>query len=191
EALIVESKKDGTSADGANDRIKSLVQALDALKKAEANQTLQVRIVERRKQVGSGKASSTEVAKAREEVAKLKANLKATIDQLSKAQARLRELGEEPGEQPLLGWHGSPKDPRIELRAVGIANPLRVRTVKPSVDPRIEVKVGKPVEIRSVRPSVELKPEIQVRRLETRTVEGKAVDSDRLKLLEKRLKDLQ
>jgi beta-lactamase regulating signal transducer with metallopeptidase domain len=122
--LIAESKKGGSPKDSAKQRTAALEQALEALKKAgtlddntvhlrlhDDDKTVHVRLlndvahlVRDQKKDGPGGDRSEEVARTRKEIAKLKVDLKTTMAQLDKAQARLRELGEDPGEIPSLGW---------------------------------------------------------------------------------------
>jgi beta-lactamase regulating signal transducer with metallopeptidase domain len=187
ETLIAKSKRDATATDAAKDRIKGLHQALDALKRAghpvgsktihggvlpepKDGQTLNVRVIERVQKDGPAGKNSAEVAQARREISKLKEHLKATMDQLIKAQAKLTELGEDSGEKPVLEWRLSQKNPRIELKTYTVTRPLQHTRLVPSMG---------------------LNPQIEVRRVEERTRALKPADSERLELLEKRMKALQ
>src|SRR5262249_13196685 len=113
---------------------------------------------------------SADIIKARQELDNLKVTLKETLGRLMKAQARLRELGADPGEQPVLEWRLVQKDPNVLLKRYTISKPVQALTAKLSP---------------------QSKPQIELGGVERRTLAGKAVDPDRLKLLEKRLKDLQ
>ncbi len=112
ETLIADSKKGANPTDAGKERIAALEQALEALRKAGVHDggTLHLRLLTedfrplRDQKEGTGVERSAEVARTRKEIAKLKDNLKSTVEQLKKAQVKLRELGEDPGEIPVLGW---------------------------------------------------------------------------------------
>jgi beta-lactamase regulating signal transducer with metallopeptidase domain len=129
-ARIAELKEKG----GSTDVVKELVDALNALEKASkaaggftihadaANpsnvKTARVRYVARLQEDGAGGDKSAAVAKTREEISRLQSNLKTTVAQLERAQTRLRELGEDPGDVPRLAWHRSLPNTAVEKRFV-------------------------------------------------------------------------
>jgi beta-lactamase regulating signal transducer with metallopeptidase domain len=130
---------------------KVLKQALEALKKhgpttktmrvrrvvpgnPAVAQTVRLRRVEPAKKDDPA-AKSPEGQKAQAEIAKLKADLNATLDQLRHAQAKLRELGEDPGDAPFLTWRRDAKGAQVQAKAFTFVRPVeagvRTTTVRP------------------------------------------------------------
>ena len=215
-AEIAELKVGG----GSPEQVKALVGALQAIKEAGKSRTsvmirdgkgddhqlrtARVRYLGKVHQDGAGK-TSTDAEKIRQEIAKLKVALKASVGELLNAQARLRELGEDPGEAPIVAWSRSNANTRFETRTVVVkkddrqpVKPEKVetRTVVVKKDDRQPVKPEK-VETRTVVVKKDdrqpVKPE-QVRVLAAVRPDmtaGPTADRQRLERLEGKLRALQ
>jgi beta-lactamase regulating signal transducer with metallopeptidase domain len=182
EAKIAALKEKGEMTDAAKEQVKALAQALDALKKAHksaATVTIhgdaskpvdkaiaRVRVVSKVQTAGAGGEKSAEVAKTREEISKLQVSLKMTLGQLIKAQTKLRELGEDPGDTPSVTWNRSGKNFTLKKRII------ETKDINAA-------KIVKPVQVREFTIARPVKPP------------APAADQQRLEQLEKRLKALQ
>ncbi len=182
EALVAGLRKGENPGKASEARIKALKEVIGTIEKAptgrviigigahdgtKEDQKVSSRAVARMKLDVPAGAKSADVEKTRQEIAGLKRDLKVTMGRLVQAQAKLRELGEEPGEQPVVEWRVAQKKPKVELRIVKQA--LSKTDLKP----------------------VKVNPKIDVKRVETKNEFRKPTDSDRLLSLEKRLKELQ
>jgi bla regulator protein blaR1 len=183
QAKIAALKEKGESTDAAKEQVKALAQALDALKKAgktaktvtvraDANKpgektSARVRVLSNvRLEAGAGGEKSAEVAKTRQEISKLQVSLKMTLGQLVKAQAKLRELGEDPGDTPSVTWRRTGKNLTLEKRII------ETKDINAAPNP-------KPVQLREYTIARPAKPP------------APAADRQRLEQLEGRLKALQ
>jgi beta-lactamase regulating signal transducer with metallopeptidase domain len=179
EALIDDLKSD-PKGEASQPRIKALKEVIGTIQKASGGRVIigigsddekeggaHIRTVDRMKLDVPAGARSADVEKTRQEIARLKVDLKATMGRLVQAQAKLRELGEDPGEQPVVQWRVAPKKPQVELRIV------------------------KKVQDKNVSKPVDVDRKIELRRVETKTESRNPTDAERLLSLEKRLKGLQ
>ena len=134
QAQIAEVKVHG----GSPEQVKALVGALEAIKDAGKSstsvtvrdgkgddhqiRTARVRYLTKVDQAGAG-TTAKDTEKIRQEIAKLKVALKVNVGELVKAQARLRELGEDPGEAPVIAWSRSNANTKFETRTVVVKKP--------------------------------------------------------------------
>jgi beta-lactamase regulating signal transducer with metallopeptidase domain len=164
ETLIADSKKSASPTGAEKQRIAALGQALESLRSAGVHdgKTLHLRLLTEdlrplrdQKKEGAGGNRSQEVARTRKEIAKLKDNLKSTMAELDKAQARLRELGEDPGEIPLLGWHQGGRNAQLARTYTVVRDVERTapRTDQPTT--RTVVRPDKAVTITTDRQRME------------------------------------
>jgi beta-lactamase regulating signal transducer with metallopeptidase domain len=182
QAKIDALKEKGEKTDAAKAQVNALLQALDALKKAGKTATTvtihddasrpgekaiaRVRVLSKVQTAGAGGEKSADVAKTRAEISKLQVSLKMTLGQLIKAQMKLRELGEDPGDTPSVSWNRSAKNLTVEKKVIETKDINAATTVKP-------VQVRQYTIARPVKPP------------------GPVADRQRLEELEGRLKALQ
>jgi beta-lactamase regulating signal transducer with metallopeptidase domain len=200
QAEIAELKKGAGSADAAKERIEALVRALDEVKKANKSlhhvtihsedlakdldvKTLRFRAITDVQSEKPQGEKAAEIAKSREEISKLKVSLKETLGRLAKEQAKLRELGEDAGEVPVIEYRRQPIH-RVEVKAMRLETPRAVAVVKPSTEPiRARTVV--------VKPPAELQGRLLLRNLTENKTTVEALDATRIESLERRLKALQ
>jgi beta-lactamase regulating signal transducer with metallopeptidase domain len=108
-----------------SDEIKVLKQALDTIKSDD-------KVAQKKNEDSRGGKTITgkrvyvrempldtnhpDIAKLRKEVLDQRAAMEATLKKLQAAQARIRELGGDPGETPVVGWHRSGRSVKVEKR---------------------------------------------------------------------------
>lgn len=194
EAIVSDMMHDGKPAPGAKEYVDALEKALQTLKgvknipaSGKASTTPQpgetrggYRFVVRTAPPPAPPSAekAAEAARTREEIVGLKKDLEGKLEKIRKAQAKLRELGEDPGATPFLGWNHPVADPRG-----GVTR--RYTVVRP--------KEGAPVEhtYTVVRPKAAgprvIEDDVA---LPVRTVPP-ASEKERLDRLEKRLKEVQ
>ena len=138
--------KEEESTDATKEQIKALEKALETLKshggtvlegkKGSADSDKGKRITERRIIIGRlpkpQDEQISEVIRLRQEISNHRVTLKETLKKIHEAQAKIRELGGDPGETPDLTWHHADQGTRVERRYV-VTRPRYVvtRPVKP------------------------------------------------------------
>jgi hypothetical protein len=181
QSQIDELKKARESSDSARDRIKVLVQALDEIKKVQDKAdrvTLRIHTdhpakVQKAEPTAKDKA---EIEKLGVAVSKLRKNVEENLKELEAIQARIRKLGGDPGEAPVVRWRRiadtrltqshayaiakAVEGQKVNVQTYTIAKPFEVKrdqvkvftNVKPFEVKRDQVKVFtnvKPVDVKS------------------------------------------
>ena len=191
-------------------KIKALVRILDELKKtADPPGSRRSETV----QAGQGSSAATqaagdaaEIAKLNKEVARIKGTLETTLKELKATQEKIRKLGGDPGETPVVTWRRRSTRPEAVYRTYTYTKPVKVDDGSIQRRQAREAPNSREVQVMALKP--------------TKTVEGPArpaepreildvksccqagdassprrsrggVDPDRLEILEKRLKALQ
>jgi bla regulator protein blaR1 len=204
EARIAELKKGAAPAEAATDRIKALVHVVDGLRKTAdpARQpevsTVYLRAVKEAKATQAA-GDAAEIAKLNKEVARIKGTLDSTLKELKATQEKIRKLGGDPGETPVVTWS---RLKRV-YKTYTYTTPVTIAGANPTDKLKTsmhEVKVmaldpAKTVGTLTVQPSrveiLEVQPAPGQVAPKVHQVEVKAVAPDRLEILERRLKALQ
>ncbi len=209
EARIAELKKGAAPTHSGPDHIKVLVRVLDELKKTTdpARQpeitTVHLRAVKEAKATQAA-GDAAEIAKLNKEVARIKGTLDSTLKELKATQEKIRKLGGDPGETPVVMWRRWVDKTQTLFRTYTYTSPVTVTKVEPAdkqgAPKRRDVKVmalepAKTVGTLTVQPSrveiLEVQPAPGQAAPKVHQVHVKAVVPDRLEILEKRLKALQ
>jgi beta-lactamase regulating signal transducer with metallopeptidase domain len=220
QSQIDKLKKGGDSSDAAKDRIKALTQALAEIKKAQGGAH---RVMIRSDVLDRAKVHTTQptpkdaaaIEKLGAEVSRLRKNLESNLKELEAIQAKIRALGGDPGEVPVVRWRLVRPVEGTHTQTYTIAKPievepkeLRVYTnhkpieAKPQVFEYRTIQTQKPLKLDvSVRPSEPAKIEVDdpaeqkvrmlLKGMEQNVRAGGAPDSTRIEALEKKLKALQ
>ncbi len=129
--------------------------------------------------------------KAQKEVQELRAGIESSMKKLEAAQARIRELGGEPGETPVISWTARP--PGKTVMHYVVTRPVTITRSSPETGKTTTKPSGerKAREI-SVAVTAEYKPDPEKQGKEKQPSRlGAAADSRRIDQIEKRLRELQ
>ncbi|MHB1556346.1 MAG: M56 family metallopeptidase [Isosphaeraceae bacterium] len=133
-----------------------------------------------------------QIERAQQEVRALRASIETSMKKLEAAQARIRELGGEPGETPVISWAVRPHAGKVVHYVV--SRPVKIVGVTPQVKTTTTTPAGeRKLHEVSVEVKAEYKPDLEKQRTEKQPSrpEAAASDSRRIDQIEKHLKELQ
>ena len=160
EAQIVALKEKGDLKESTADQVKALKQALDTLK-ADAELSQKGFDVARTAKPITGKRvyvremqvdkDNPDIAKLRKEVREQRAVIEATLKKLHAAQAKIRELGGDPGETMVVGYNPSGLNVKAEKRLTVVRDSDRLTVNPKALTIHAIVKPDKPAAPKSDR----------------------------------------
>ncbi len=144
EQLIADLKKNPEASGAGRLQVEELEKFRDDLKQKKRQNGDGRRIVVESMKLDVAQAPAAEkqaeITKARQEVFNLRASLEANLKKLEATQARIRELGGDPGDVPVIRWQRTAKQPQpgVRVQQYTIMKPVTTTTTRPVHVLRVE-----------------------------------------------------
>jgi hypothetical protein len=136
------------------------------------------------------------VMKLRKRVAELRQTMEATAKEVQAVQAKIRALGGDPGDGPIVVWRRIPNQSEFKVQTFALGKTVdlpkgQVRTYTVTKPTKVEAKPSDPTKGDAPDPKVAVRDRIQLKLDAEKARVAEALDAGKLELLEKKLEALQ
>jgi beta-lactamase regulating signal transducer with metallopeptidase domain len=224
QAEIAELKRATSDAASSKEKIATLERALKEVRRiqgsvkeleapaggAEGTGVARVRYIEKLADQPEDDEKASKVMGLRKRVAELRQTMEAAAKEVQAVQAKIRELGGDPGDAPVVDWRRAANKSELKVRTFAFAKPaegaerqvrtytlskpLRVEEVqtKTIAKPlKVEVRPSEPGKAEAPNPSATTKAQIRLKLDAEKARVAEVLSAGKLEILEKKLKDLQ